>query len=278
MKIKDVVAPVQLRQLSSTPLAAKVVKSQSFDSSQSGDAAIVTASQRSEALKRNSLVTKANQFINLTNYALGAVESISENVGNLRSIVEQVAARADVNPDAGRYAQTESRSTADQQQAAGAAQVISSLLDDIDTQASTPLPASGDLTSGRVATLDLQNELGKSIELQLPNLNSEQLGIKGLNVFNKDGLLSASLALQSAEDKIEQVRKAVLKTVDQTRRALDELDVARENGAASLSTGRDVEGASDLANKAKTAITSSPASALGSVGVRAGRVLDLLEQ
>ena len=221
---------------------------------QSAQSTTDTVSVESPATDRPSVAQqrlrgKINRAIEATNVASGAVEDLGRILGGIEGIVEQVSSN-DLPPQRVAILEKEANNLRDQ------------LVRTADVSTSDGVkPLAGDSIR-----LELEETLGKTLEIILPDSARSAFGIGDVSLSPKDFILDTVARVEEARRSIEQLRGQLDSGISSIRTAVSVLEVASQNVEASQTTVRDVDDALDLARLAKGGIQEDPKDAIGSVG------------
>lgn len=224
--------------------------------SEAADVELKHSTQQVETLKvRNEF----NDIIGAINLATQATEEISDLGQSISGIVQQVA----VNEDPRQRKLLE----------AEAQQLVSKIKDiaKVSTQQGVK-PLAGDSIR-----LEIEENLGKTLDLILPDDAKEAFGIGVVDFSTKDSILATIASVTQAKQRIENLRNALKTTRVEVSKSLDNTEVALQNSEASRTSVRDVDSALSLATETHAEITTNPKGAIDSVGSLGNEVLGLLK-
>jgi hypothetical protein len=201
------------------------------------------------SLVQHQLRTRLNKAIEAANVATGAMENISRFVGAIEGILEQVV-EDEVSP--ARVAKLEGEAKALRDEILKAAQAKTS--DGLQPLAGDPI------------RIELEQTLGKALEVILPDDAKAAFGIGHIDFSAKDLILDIVAKVQSAKQGIESLKNQLDGGTASIRSTVAALEVAFENAEASRSSVRGVDDAVNLARDTKLEIHEDPSAALESVG------------
>ena len=202
-----------------------------------------------------------NEAIDATNVASSAVDDISKLISGISGIVEQVNGQ-DLPPQHVAILEKEANQLKDE--IARAAERSSS---------SGIKPLLGDKI-----TVQVEETLGKTLEVILPDNAKEAFGLGTIQFSPKELIVNTVVSVEKARQGIEDLRKKLADGVDAVRTTVLAFDVAQQNNEASQSRVRDVDQALALAGDTKSEIRRDPDNALASVGDIAQQAPELLRQ
>jgi hypothetical protein len=108
----------------------------------------------------------------------------------------------------------------------------------------------------------VEEELGETLKVILPETSREELGLANLSVSRVDTILATRRAIDDAQNQLEFLRSKVTEAQDAIGEVLQQADIAAQNRAASQSSVRDVDAALELTGSIKGFINEDPTSAL----------------
>jgi hypothetical protein len=120
--------------------------------------------------------------------------------------------------------------------------------------------------AGDTIRLELEETLGKALEIILPSDAKDAFGLNDINLSQKELILDTVAKVEKARRGIEQLRGSLDHGLDSLRTTVAALEVASQNVEASKTSVRDVDSALTLAVNTKGEIRDDPAGALNSVG------------
>jgi hypothetical protein len=262
MDVKDVFQISGARSAPSKP--GKAVSSKTLISSrvtaQPSDSVYTSGVNNRAPSAKAQAVRATNEVINTANVAADEVSRIGTLVESIGGIVE-LANQPSTSPERAGILEQEA------QELAG----------EIQRRAQTPSASGLRPLGGDKIRLELEEGLGRNLEILLPTDAQSAFGLGTIKFPNKEAILDAVEKVAVARQQIESLRGAVDDTVQSLRKTVAELDVADQNAAASQASVRDVDLASNLAKQTGQGITASPISALGSVAALDSQILGLLE-
>lgn len=223
----------------------------------SSDQVSVNSNQSRES---QILVSKTNEAISTTNIATDATKDIEQLVKSIGGIVKLAADEATAPQ----------RKTALEKEA-------NTLVDEIKKRAAVEGPNGTKPLAGDPIRLEIEESLGKRLEVLLPDDAKEAFGIGKVSFSTKEVILNTVVAVKSAEERILKLREALNKTAEALKGTVDEVDIANQNAEAAKSSVRDVDQALRLAFNTRDVISGNPSSAMSSLGKLTADSLRVLE-
>ncbi len=217
-------------------------------SEQPADSVTVSSDAR-PSVAQQQVRTRINRAIEATNVAASGVEEIGKILGGIEGIVEQVTSG---DLPAPRIAILQKEANTLQQELVKATNVSTS--DGIKPLAGDPI------------RLELEETLGKALEILLPDRSKDTFGLGSVGLSPKDVILNTVAKIEEARRGIEQLRSQLNDGSLALRSTVAAVEVASQNLEASQTTVRDVDDALDLARGTKGEIREDPKGAIGSVG------------
>lgn len=237
---------------------AESLKPQRGKSDEAAPVTIDNGSERSPSA--TDLRVKANQIVSVINLAADATDEIRGLVRSIGGILEQ--AKGDGVSD-------QRRSILEKE--------ANELVDEIKKTAQSTEAGGIKPLAGDKIRLEIEEKLGKTLEIILPEDATEAFGLGKIRLSTKDTIINTIAHVANAEARLDELRKAVDKGAGDVRSAVTQLEVAHQNNEASQVSLRDVDEALKLATDTGAVIGSDPARALGSVGHFRANALDLLD-
>ncbi len=192
---------------------------------------------------------RSNEIIGVINFADQATKEIEKLVDSVGGIVEQADSK-DLSPDRIELLEKEANE----------------LLNEVRKRASSAGPNGKKPLSGESIELKIEEEIGKTLEVILPDDARDSFGIESVKLSTKDTIIQTRANIEEARTRLEQLKEAVNSAKGEVERNVAELEVALQNNEAASSSIRDLENALGLGADVSRRIVADPASALGSVG------------
>lgn len=204
-----------------------------------------------EQRRRSSsdLVATLNTAIGVANVAANAVDEIDRYVRGIIGIVEQVD---DGNVPGNRIGILENEAN----------QLVEAVKETIKVQTPNGIHP----LEGEAYTAAVEESLGKTLEVILPDLSRDALGLGEVKLTTRDFILNTRAAVLRSQEQIQSLREALNETTKKLTQIAAEVDIAAQNIESSNATIREVESALSMAGKTGTNINENPNEALGSVG------------
>ncbi len=253
-------SPVRVLTVSTLPGLTEVQPSEADSSIESSDSVTVAEENSRPTVSQQKLRSRINTAIEATNVATGAVDEIGRILGGIEGIIEQVSSE-DLPPQRVAILEKEAR---------GLREEIVKAANSATTTGTKPL-------AGDKIRLELEETLGKTLEIILPDKATVALGLKEIGLSPKDVIINTVARVQEARRSLEDLRTQLDSGVVSIRTAVSALEVASQNVEASQTTVRDVDDALDLARDTKGGIQGNPSGAIGSVGDLAKNASELLK-
>ena len=206
------------------------------------------------------LRSKINQVISAVNLASEATSEIARLVKSIGGIVEQV--------EDGKL--SEPRAKILEKEA-------NELVKEIRKQASSKTSEGLKPLAGDPIRLEVEEKLGKSLDLILPDSAKDAFGLSNITLSKKEAIIQTRVKVEEAEAGVEKLKKAVDETKSRVTKSVTEFDVAIQNKEASQVSVRDLDQALTLASRTSISISVNPEGALSSVGKLDESVLGLLK-
>lgn len=203
---------------------------------------------------------RANSLINVVNFAAEATEEIDKLVRSVDGIIEQASSES-ITPERTQVLESEANE----------------LINEIRRQANLEGPDGSRPLAGDKVRVDLEEKLGKTLEVILPEAAKDAFGIGTVQFSTKDSILQTRTQVEEARLRLDSLKNAVSQVQRDVSESVAELEVAFQNSEAAAATIRDVEGALEKGNEVRSAIKLNPDDALSSVGeFQKGRTEQLL--
>lgn len=222
------------------------------------DAVAMETQQRSAG--RSDVRARFNDLVNVVNIASDTTTDLEKIVKSLGGIVEQV--------QGGNLSQ--GRTTTLEAEANGLVEEIRKKAEGASYNGTKPL-------AGDRVRLEVEEKLGKSLELALPADARNGLGIGKLAFSNPESINNSIASVEAAQAKLKEIRSAVDSTLQTIKGSASLIEVASQNTEASQVSVRDVDDALSLAGKTSSGITKNPDAALASFSKLSTKALTLLQ-
>lgn len=141
-----------------------------------------------------------------------------------------------------------------------------SLLEALGDIIQTEAPDGTKPLKGEVIKVKAEKELGNSLELILPEISKESIGLSTFSL--KDSIMSIRSTIDKALEVVGTIKEAVAESDNKLKNFALTQEVARENKAASLSTIKDVDDALIASKDLAQTITQKGSEAFAAIGVR----------
>lgn len=204
----------------------------------------------------NKVRQKTNEVISVVNFASEATSEIEKLVSSVSGIVEQ-ADKKDISDD--RLAKLE--------------QEAGELVQEIKRVATSSGPDGVRPLAGEKIALEVEEELGKALEVILPDDAQEAFGLGTLRLSPKESILQTRTTIKEARARLEQLKDALKESEQLVGGAVARLEVAQQNSEAAESSVRDLDNALHLTHSLRNAIEADPELALKSAGKLQGEEL-----
>lgn len=225
------------------------------------DSLIIT-NKKSEGARsssdRQSSRSKANDVISAINVADEAAKEIDSLVKSISGIAQQ--ASEDIPEPRREILESEAR------------ELVSEIRKASERTSGGLRPLAGD-----EIILEVEQELGRTLEVILPDTASEGLGLGEISFTPKDGIINVVKSVAVARERLDELKEAISSAKSNIQSTIDELDVATQNVEASTASVRDVDQALTLASSTRLGISLNPTDALDSFGNLTQSALNLLE-
>lgn len=227
--------------------STKIVKAQSGIASIKVDVQAVTVSLHAQPKQTmlTEMRSKLNDAISITNVAVESTKQIDKFLKSIDGIVELVSDEK-VPPQRRDLLEAEANE----------------LVSQIKKEAHTAAPDGSKPLSGDKIRLELEEKIGKALEVILPDDAKEAFNLGEIKFSAKDSILNVRAAILEAKAKLEYLKESVGKTSKAVQDAATVFDVAVQNAEASTSSVRDVDAAISLASGLGSGISDSPTKAL----------------
>lgn len=202
-----------------------------------------------------------NEAIGVINVASKTVDEIDSYVRGIMGIVEQASEQGIPEPRVG-ILENEAN------------QLVRAVRDAIKVEA----PNGVHPLQGEPYKAELEQTLGKTLEVLLPDLSKDELGLGQIQLTTKDFIVSTRAVVMRSQERVQQLRQALQILTTTIKDTANEVDVAMQNVEASNPSLREVERALSFAGETGLHITKNPKEALGSVGTLSPYSLGLLRQ
>ena len=203
---------------------------------------------------------KANVAVSLTNVTSTATDDIEQMVASINGIVEQASAEQ-VNDRQLNLLEREAN------------QLVAAIRNRALTTSSNGVnPLLGDKIK-----LEVEEKLGRTLEFILPDVAANSFGLGELSFTPRDMIIATIAKVNTAQEQVRQLRKAVDEVGVAVKEAVAKLEVTIRNSEAAAATVADVDAALHLAEETKGGITTNPQKALNSVGVLNRHSVNLLD-
>lgn len=191
----------------------------------------------------------ANSSIDAVNFVSSQVSGIADFVKGLSGIVAQ-ASDESLSNDRRKALEREANQ----------------LVEAIKLRANTPAPTGELPLAGDEIKFDLEDKIGKTLEVMLPEDASKAFGIGVVQFTTKDTIIKTRNIVADAKTKLANLQQAVSSVRDEVTRTIAELEVAMQNGEATRSSIRDVEGALEISDDIRKSVKLNPKLARDAVG------------
>ncbi len=188
---------------------------------------------------------KANDVINALNLVSDTTQEIDQMVQSLAGIAEQAASGA----------LSESRISVLEQEADNLVREIKQRVETRGPQGENPL-------GGDPIKLEVEEELGKTLEVILPDTAKDAFGLQDVSLSPAENILRTRASIDSARQRLESLKEAVERSKSEVVEVVNAVDVALQNTEASSASIRDVDAALELSGKLRGSIDSQPDAAL----------------
>lgn len=192
---------------------------------------------------------EVNAVINVINHVVDSTEQIDKLVTSVEGIVEQVD-----NKDV-----PESRSALLETEA-------NELVQEIKLQAGRSVGEGIKPLAGDKIELQLEEQLGKTLEVLLPDDARSAFGIGDVRLSTAETIIQTRVNVQEAKARLANLKSAVDNAANEVKRTVAEFEVIAANREASEASPRDVVKALELTSHIRTDIGANPEQAIRSAG------------
>ena len=192
---------------------------------------------------------KANEVISVVNQVSDATKEIKQLVESLGGITEQ-ADQNQGNP----------------KRVAALEKEANDLVDEIKKRVNAKTEGGVDLFGGDKIRLDVEKQLGKVLDVILPD-DKVGSGISEVKFTPKDLILNVRTNIEKVRARLETVSDSLNSTKGEVESVIKELAVANENSEASNASVRDVDQALELADKLRGSFAARHQQAVNASGV-----------
>lgn len=193
---------------------------------------------------------QANEAIKALNLVAAATEDIDKMVTSLAGITEQA-----MQPNL-----ANSRRDILEKEAQD---LVKAIAEKADVEVSPGVkPLKGDPIQ-----VNLEKELGKFLQVILPDTTPEGLGIKELKLSPAERIIQIRQTISEAKSRMEEVRSKVIESKNEVAKKITEAEIAAENKLASESSVRDLDKALKLTSAITSLVNQSPKDALSATGL-----------
>ncbi len=224
-------------------------------------AAVRVEGQNVAPKDKSELRGRLNAAISFQNVTSEATGKIAELVKSIEGIVEQASADPSAKEKLAKL-ETEGNGLLDE---------IKRIAKDTKVEGLRPL-------AGDEIRIEVEAKIGKILRTILPDDAKEAFGVSGLNFSTVDSIIGTRAAVAKAQQRFEELQKAVEKTSGTIQELTQTLEVAFQNSESADTSIRDLDEALKIAGQTRTVIAQEPTQALNSVGSINQKVLDLLNQ
>lgn len=210
---------------------------------------------------RVDLRSKLNEVINVKNVANDATNQISRLVKSIDGIVEQVKT-SELPEQRKNILELEANQ----------------LVDEIKKTANAPASNGIRPLTGEKIRLEVEERIGKTLEIILPDDAKNAFGIGNISFSTKDSIISTIASVEEALQSINKLREAVEISGKDIENTATSIDVALQNSESAATSIRDLDEALKVASETRTGIGNDPSTALNSVGELDSKALNLLNQ
>jgi flagellin-like hook-associated protein FlgL len=226
---------------------------------------IESGSQDTDA--SSDLRGRANQAIDAINVAAEAASEIEKLVKGIDGIVGQAQTLLKGEDQSGQ--QEKHRVPLLEKEA-------NQLLGEIKKLAQAQAPNGLRPLAGDKIRLDVEEKVGKPLEVILPTEASDAFGIDSLSLSSIDAIVNARANVEEARDRIQKIRDSITDTHKEVSSIVNQLEVAFQNSEAARASIRDVDEALKVVNETSRKISGNPEGALKAIRLSKGS-LTLLE-
>jgi flagellin-like hook-associated protein FlgL len=213
---------------------------------------------------------KANQAIDAINVAAEAASEIEKLVKGIDGIVGQAQELLKSDSKNPQESQSETHRVPLLEQEAN------QLLGEIKKLARSQAPNGVRPLAGDKIRLDIEEKVGKALEVILPNEASDAFGIDSLSLSSIDAIVNARANVEEARDRIQKIRDSITSTHKEVSSIVGQLEVAFQNSESARASIRDVDEALKVVSETSRKISGNPDGALKAIRIGKGS-LTLLE-
>ncbi len=254
MDVKDV-KPVTTAEV---PVTQRMREKTQTKEEKPGFESDVTVDIRSRNNAVAEMVSSLNRLIGTTNVVSRASDDLNSYVRGLQGLVEQ----AEGGLPASRISLLEQEAN----------QLVEAIVQTVGVKTADGMkPLSGDQIE-----VQLEQQLGRSLQIILPDLSGDALGLGRIKLSTSDFILNTRAMVRRSEERLRELSDAVGEAQNKVKGYADEVDIALQNAEASASAVRDVEYALRSAGNTGAQIGSNQAEALGSIGTLDPAVVGIL--
>lgn len=224
------------------------------------ETADVVISDQTRASGKTQVRQQLNDVINVANVAKDVSGQIDRIVQSISGIIKQ--ARQEGLPD---------------QRRAALEKEANQLVEEIKKAAETPASNGLRPLAGDKIRLEVEEKIGKTLDVILPDDAKNAFGITEINFSTKDSIISTIASVEQAEQNILRLKSAVEEASKNVSETAAAVDVALQNSEASETSIRDLDQALKLAAQTREIISEDPKKALKSLGAFSTKSFQLLE-
>ncbi len=224
------------------------------------DSVSVNLSTREDAASTNETRASLNKIIAVVNVASEAATKIGTIVQSLGGIAEQAS-----DPSQPPHRREALVKEADQ------------LVTELQSTMQTKAPDGSRPLAGDKIRVEIEEKLGKALDLLLPDHSKDSLGLKTLNLTTKESIIQTKTVIETAKRQIEELHRSIEASRGQVQDLVDRADVAAQNNEAAQSSVRNLDAALTLAGDAQKGIEENPRDAMQSLNKMHDVVHDLLK-
>ena len=130
--------------------------------------------------------------------------------------------------------------------------------------------------AGDTIKAEWEEQLGKSLEIILPDVSKDTLGLGQVKLTTPEFIVNTRLSVLRSQERLQELKSSLDDAAERIRGAATEIDIASLNAEASNPNLRDVESALSFAGATGALIGENPAEALDSLGRLDVKALGLL--
>jgi len=210
--------------------------------------------------RSDDLRGRANTVITVINLADEATGEIERLVRSIDGIVEQ-ASQPEISTSRRDLLETEANTLVDEIRR----RAVMASADGVRPLAGDPI------------RLEIEQKIGKALDLILPKHAEDGLGLEQMNFSQKEAIIQTRAAVAEAQARLQEIKEAVDQARSAVHSTVDSVEVALQNSEAARVSIRDVDAAVHLAAAMTSGIRREPRSALDSIEGLSGKSLGLLE-